>query len=93
MTYKTVIDNEGLIKTKNPPGLTQTLILVGAFFGIHPWAIIISMPLYTIGLVLLWRNKALIKKAKLKWTFLPILGIFIIWAIIVLLLVIYEYSQ
>ena len=91
MTDTTIIDQEKLDQKSSPSGLIKTLIIVGAIFGIHPFAIIISFPLYFSGVTMLWVNKKPPKKSKLKWTIYPILGILSVWAIIVSILTFYEY--
>jgi len=91
MKNSTVIDSDKIIKNHKPSSLTKFLIITGAFFGIHPWAIIISIPLFSIGLIRLWRNIDLNKKLKLKWTLYPLLIIVSIWILIITIVVIYDH--
>ena len=90
MKDTTIIDQEKLDQKYSPSVFIKTLIIVGAIFGIHPFAIIISFPLYFSGVIMLWVDKKIPRKSKLKWTIYPILGIISFWAIIVNILNFYE---
>ena len=86
-----VLDKE----IKHPPTrlfkFIKVLIITGATFGILPWFIIISAPLYFLGVVLLWVKVDLKRKVKLKWTFYPLLGILCAWVVIILIAFLFEH--
>ncbi|QHI37773.1 hypothetical protein IMCC3317_31550 [Kordia antarctica] len=66
------------------------LIVLGAIFGIHPFAVIISIPLYVIGLIIIWKSTIVSRKRKIIWTIAPVFGIFIVWILIILITLIFD---
>lgn len=84
MNNHEVLDKEIKYPTTRLFKIIKVLIITGAVFGIHPWFIIISAPLYFLGVVILWVKVDLKRKVKLKWTLYPLLGVPCAWAIIFL---------
>ncbi len=59
----------------------KCLIVIGALIGVVPLAVFFSVPLYSIGLFLLW-GTGLDRTKKLKWTFIPLILIIGVWIVI-----------
>lgn len=64
--------------------LGKGLITIGSILGIIPLAVLFSLPLFVVGEIILWKSDAIDRREKLFWTFLPIVGIIVIWTLIVL---------
>lgn len=62
--------------------LARIFLLTGAIIGIHPFLVVLSVPLYLIGLVLLWRSNVG-PGVKLRWVLWTLAGIVIAWLLIV----------
>ena len=63
----------------------KVLVIIGSVFGIHPFAVILSLPLYLIGQIIIWKSKYLSRRNKILWTIMPIFLILIIWSIIMII--------
>lgn len=63
----------------------KVLVIIGSVFGIHPFAVILSLPLYLIGQIIIWKSKYLSRRNKILWTIIPIFLILIIWSIIMII--------
>lgn len=90
MTSEMITDRKQSNEKTRPSVITKTLIIIGGIFGIHPLLIIISLPLYLTGVIILWLNKNISRKLKLKWTIYPIICIISVWLIIIISTFIYK---
>lgn len=61
--------------------LARCLIIIGSIIGIVPLAIYLSLPIYLSGVFLLFKSSK-VKRIRLYWTILPLIGIMLVWAII-----------
>lgn len=64
--------------------IAKGLILVGALLGIQPLAVFLSLPIYAIGVLLLWKTP-IDRSVKLRWTFTPMVVIIVVWMAIVII--------
>lgn len=82
MNKNEILDKE--IKHTNTPLFKsiRVLIILGTIFGIHPFLIIISTPLYFSGVILLWVKIDIKRNLKLKWTLYPLIVIICIWILL-----------
>ena len=62
-------------------GWAKQIVGFSSLFVMNPYSIIYGLPIYLIGLYLLWKSE-LTKKNKLQWTFLPLLVSGMIYLII-----------
>ncbi len=65
-------------------------IIIGAFFGIHPFTVFFSFPIYLIGEIIVWKSNNLSHRSKILWTIIPLISILIIWAVIMIITFIFE---
>ena len=77
-------------KTPKIISFGKFLIVLGAIFGIHPFLVIISVPVYVIGLLIIWKSTVVSRKRKITWTIAPLFGILIVWILIVISTLIFE---
>jgi len=63
----------------------KVLVILGSVFGIHPFAILLSIPLYFIGQIIIWKSKHISQRTKILWTVIPIVSILIIWSLIMII--------
>lgn len=61
----------------------KCLIVIGALIGVVPLAVFFSVPLFALGLFLLWGTD-IDRAKKVKWTVVPLLLIVATWTIIVI---------
>lgn len=64
--------------------IAKSLIVVGALLGIQPLAVFFSVPIYAIGVLLLWKTP-MDRSVKLRWTFTPMVVIIVVWMAIVII--------
>jgi len=63
----------------------KVLVIIGSVIGIHPFLVILSIPLYLIGQIVIWTSKHMSQRKKILWTVVPILSILAIWSAILLI--------
>ncbi len=64
--------------------IAKSLIVLGALLGIQPLAVFFSVPIYAIGVLLLWKT-TMGRSVKLRWTLMPLVAIAVVWMAIVII--------
>jgi hypothetical protein len=65
-------------------GAGKQLLVFGALFLMNPWSFWYGLPVYLVGLILIW-NSSISKKMKWRWTFMPLVIVGFIYLIIELI--------